>query len=102
MSATEARAWQPAALPMARCVVPHLCSQIPVVTRAIENSYANRMIGVICPFLPLAFFAKFLPISRMIGRGGHYRPIAARFLGVVSVVGSMMRRGRVNFIGRES
>jgi hypothetical protein len=32
----------------------------------------------------------------------HYRPISARFHGVASVKGSMVRRDRVNFIRRES
>jgi hypothetical protein len=33
---------------MARYVVPHLRSENPVITGAIENSSANRIIGVIC------------------------------------------------------
>jgi len=42
----------------------------PVVTRAAEKSRTNRIIGVICPLLPPRVFAKYLPISKMIGRGG--------------------------------
>jgi len=34
---------------MARYVVPHLRSENPVITRATENSSANRIIGVTCP-----------------------------------------------------
>lgn len=44
--------------------------QVRFVTRAAKNLVTNRFIELICPFLPSRVFAKFLPISRMIGRGG--------------------------------
>lgn len=43
----------------------------PVATRAAEI-HTNRIIGVICPFLPPRVCANCLPI-RMIGRGGEDR-----------------------------
>jgi len=49
----------------------------PAVTHAAENSCTNRIIGVICPFLPPRVFAKCLPIRRMVGRGGGDRTIGA-------------------------
>jgi hypothetical protein len=42
----------------------------PVVTRAAENYRTNRIMELICPFLPPRVFAKCLPIRRMVGRGG--------------------------------
>src|SRR5260370_35107301 len=52
---TAARAWQPAALPVARCVVPHLCSQIPVVTRAAENFHEPDHLAYLPLFAPACF-----------------------------------------------
>ena len=48
----------------------YLTSKNLVVTRAAENSRTNRIVRVICPLLPPRDFAKSLPISRMVGRGG--------------------------------
>ena len=35
-----------------------------------EELGTDRIIGVVCPLLPTRAFSKFLPISRMIRRGG--------------------------------
>jgi hypothetical protein len=51
----------------------------PAVTRAAENSCTNRIIGVICPLLPPRVFAKFLPIRKMVGRGGGDRNCIPHF-----------------------
>jgi hypothetical protein len=42
----------------------------PVVTRAAENQCTNRIIELICPFLPPRVFAKCPAIRKMDGRGG--------------------------------
>jgi len=42
----------------------------PVVTRAAEKETHNRIIGLICPFLPPRVFVKYPSIRKMLGRGG--------------------------------
>jgi hypothetical protein len=59
----------------------------PVVTRAAKKETQNRVIRLICPFLPPRVFAKCLPIRTMVGRGGGDRtrdprptsPVLVRF-----------------------
>jgi len=42
----------------------------PVVTRVTERLLTNRIIGLICPFLPPRDLYKCPPIRKMDGRGG--------------------------------
>jgi len=42
----------------------------PDVTRAAEKETQNRIIGLICPFLPPRVFVKCPSIRKMDGRGG--------------------------------
>ena len=44
--------------------------QNPVVTRAAEDNCTNRIIGLICPFLPPRICVKCPSIRKMAGRGG--------------------------------
>src|SRR5258708_16895681 len=59
----------------------------PVVTRVTERLLTNRIIGLICPFLPPRDLYKCPPIRKMDGRGG-----GDRKLNLLSQVLSCQRR----------
>ena len=70
----------------------------PVVTRAAENFRSNRIIGLICPFLPPRVFVKCPSIMKMDGRGGGDRKqCSSEFQGVKGTMESSKSLGRNNW-----
>ena len=57
--------WQPKRVPQPHDVLCHTyVSEYLVVTRATEDSHANRIIGVICPICPCVFLLRIHPSRR--------------------------------------